>query len=51
MNLFGVLKFKKMGEDFLLNSGLPYTIIRYMAYCCFFFIFFLLDAEKGLHSN
>ncbi|CAN6444137.1 unnamed protein product [Victoria cruziana] len=28
MNLFGVLKFKKMGEDFVRNSGLPYTIIR-----------------------
>ncbi|XP_059430827.1 sanguinarine reductase isoform X1 [Corylus avellana] len=28
MNLFGVLKFKKMGEDFLRNSGLPFTIIR-----------------------
>lgn len=28
MNLFGVLKYKKMGEDFLRNSGLPYTIIR-----------------------
>ncbi|XP_058107144.1 uncharacterized protein At5g02240 [Magnolia sinica] len=28
MNLFGVLKFKKMGEDFVRSSGLPYTIIR-----------------------
>ncbi|WOL00537.1 hypothetical protein Cni_G09250 [Canna indica] len=28
MNLFGVLKFKKMGEDFVQNSGLPFTIIR-----------------------
>ncbi|KAB1228012.1 hypothetical protein CJ030_MR1G006785 [Morella rubra] len=28
MNLFGVLKFKRMGEDFLRNSGLPFTIIR-----------------------
>ncbi|KAK7858942.1 uncharacterized protein CFP56_009647 [Quercus suber] len=28
MNLFGVLKFKRMGEDFLCNSGLPFTIIR-----------------------
>lgn len=28
MNLFGVLKYKKMGEDFVRNSGLPYTIIR-----------------------
>ncbi|KAK1294384.1 Uncharacterized protein QJS10_CPA16g01085 [Acorus calamus] len=28
MNLFGVLKFKKMGEDFVRNSGLPFTIIR-----------------------
>nr|VDC83901.1 unnamed protein product [Brassica rapa] len=28
MNLFGVLKFKKMGEDFLRESGLPFTIIR-----------------------
>lgn len=28
MNLFGVLKYKKMGEDFLQNSGLPFTIIR-----------------------
>uniref|UniRef100_A0A0C9S9D8 TSA: Wollemia nobilis Ref_Wollemi_Transcript_1135_1515 transcribed RNA sequence n=1 Tax=Wollemia nobilis TaxID=56998 RepID=A0A0C9S9D8_9CONI len=28
MNLFGVLKFKKMGEDFLRRSGIPFTIIR-----------------------
>ncbi|KAE8691669.1 NAD(P)-binding Rossmann-fold superfamily protein isoform 2 [Hibiscus syriacus] len=28
MNLFGVLKYKKKGEDFLRNSGLPFTIIR-----------------------
>uniref|UniRef100_A0A803KMB7 NAD(P)-binding domain-containing protein n=1 Tax=Chenopodium quinoa TaxID=63459 RepID=A0A803KMB7_CHEQI len=28
MNLFGVLKYKKMGEDFLCDSGIPYTIIR-----------------------
>ncbi|XP_077218854.1 NAD(P)-binding Rossmann-fold superfamily protein [Tasmannia lanceolata] len=28
MNLFGVLKFKKMGEDFVCTSGLPFTIIR-----------------------
>lgn len=28
MNLFGVLKYKKMGEEFLQNSGFPYTIIR-----------------------
>ncbi|CAH8387458.1 unnamed protein product [Eruca vesicaria subsp. sativa] len=28
MNLFGVLKYKKKGEDFLRESGLPYTIIR-----------------------
>ncbi|KAJ6315615.1 hypothetical protein OIU78_018979 [Salix suchowensis] len=28
MNLFGVLKYKKMGEDFVLKSGLPFTIIR-----------------------
>nr|XP_015868999.2 uncharacterized protein At2g37660, chloroplastic-like [Ziziphus jujuba var. spinosa] len=28
MNLFGVLKYKKMGEDFLEKSGLPFTIIR-----------------------
>ncbi|KAJ9535880.1 hypothetical protein OSB04_un000968 [Centaurea solstitialis] len=28
MNLFGVLKYKKMGEDFVRNFGLPYTIIR-----------------------
>ncbi|KAL8204523.1 hypothetical protein R6Q57_010146 [Mikania cordata] len=28
MNLFGVLKYKKMGEDFVIKSGLPYTIIR-----------------------
>ncbi|KAG9443633.1 hypothetical protein H6P81_014973 [Aristolochia fimbriata] len=28
MNLFGVLKFKKMGEDFVRKSGLPFTIIR-----------------------
>ncbi|KAG4379954.1 hypothetical protein GLYMA_16G082200v4 [Glycine max] len=28
MNLFGVLKYKKMGEDFLRRSGIPFTIIR-----------------------
>ncbi|ONK73375.1 uncharacterized protein A4U43_C04F30710 [Asparagus officinalis] len=28
MNLIGVLKFKKMEEDFIRSSGLPYTIIR-----------------------
>ncbi|XP_068659968.1 uncharacterized protein At5g02240 isoform X2 [Aristolochia californica] len=28
MNLFGVLKFKKMGEDFVRKSGFPFTIIR-----------------------
>ncbi|MBA0858207.1 hypothetical protein Goshw_022814 [Gossypium schwendimanii] len=28
MNLFGVLKYKKKGEDFLCESGLPFTIIR-----------------------
>ncbi|KAH9741577.1 NAD(P)-bd dom domain-containing protein [Citrus sinensis] len=28
MNLFGVLKYKKMGEDFVQKSGLPFTIIR-----------------------
>ncbi|KAJ7964124.1 NAD(P)-binding Rossmann-fold superfamily protein [Quillaja saponaria] len=28
MNLFGVLKYKKMGEEFLRESGLPFTIIR-----------------------
>lgn len=28
MNLFGVLKYKKMGEDFLRESGIPFTIIR-----------------------
>ncbi|XVF19337.1 hypothetical protein REPUB_Repub11eG0102000 [Reevesia pubescens] len=28
MNLFGVLKYKKKGEDFLRESGLPFTIIR-----------------------
>lgn len=30
MNLFGVLKYKKMGEDFVINSGFPYTIIRFV---------------------
>jgi hypothetical protein len=28
MNLFGVLKYKKMAEDFVQNSGIPFTIIR-----------------------
>ncbi|CAI9091773.1 OLC1v1026884C1 [Oldenlandia corymbosa var. corymbosa] len=28
MNLFGVLKYKKLGEDFVRNSGFPFTIIR-----------------------
>lgn len=29
MNLFGVLKYKKMGEDFVRDSGIPFTIIRF----------------------
>ncbi|KAJ3670854.1 hypothetical protein LUZ60_008280 [Juncus effusus] len=28
LNLFGVLKYKKMGEDFVRNSGIPFTILR-----------------------
>ncbi|XP_052185121.1 sanguinarine reductase isoform X1 [Diospyros lotus] len=28
MNLFGVLKYKKMGEDVVCSSGFPFTIIR-----------------------
>ncbi|TVU47015.1 hypothetical protein EJB05_06591 [Eragrostis curvula] len=28
MNLFGVLKYKKMAEDFVQSSGIPFTIIR-----------------------
>ncbi|KAH7314502.1 hypothetical protein KP509_21G005600 [Ceratopteris richardii] len=28
MNLFGVLKYKKMGEEYLCKSGIPFTIIR-----------------------
>ncbi|KAI4368637.1 hypothetical protein MLD38_017172 [Melastoma candidum] len=28
MNLFGVLKYKKMGEDFVRKSGIPFTILR-----------------------
>ncbi len=28
LNLFGVLYAKKQGEDYLINSGIPYTIIR-----------------------
>eukprot|EP00250_Pteridium_aquilinum_P003971 c14228_g1_i1 orf=114-1169(+) len=28
MNLFGVLKYKKMGEAYLCESGIPFTIIR-----------------------
>ncbi len=28
LNLFGVLKYKRMGEQALEASGLPYTIIR-----------------------
>lgn len=28
MNFFGVLKFKKMGEEFLQSSGIAFTIIR-----------------------
>lgn len=36
MNLFGVLKYKKMGEDFLQNSGIPFTIIRHVEdFVCF----------------
>jgi hypothetical protein len=33
MNLFGVLKYKKMGEDHLKNSGVPFTIIRSVSVC------------------
>lgn len=39
MNLFGVLKYKKMGEDFVRNSGLPYTIIRYLAISVLYLVF------------
>lgn len=35
MNLFGVLKYKKMAEDFVQNSGIPFTIIRYCAHKSF----------------
>lgn len=35
MNLFGVLKYKKMAEDFLQSSGLPFTIIRYGESCTY----------------
>lgn len=42
MNLFGVLKYKKMGEDFVQNSGLPFTIIRCVM------IILLLQAEWGV---
>lgn len=28
MNLFGVLKYKRMGEDYLCKSGIPFTIVR-----------------------
>ncbi|XRB01162.1 NAD(P)-bd_dom domain-containing protein [Pycnococcus provasolii] len=28
LNAFGVLKYKKMGEDEVKNSGLPYTLLR-----------------------
>lgn len=28
MNLFGVLKYKKMGEDFVRESGIPFTVVR-----------------------
>jgi hypothetical protein len=31
MNLFGVLKYKKMAEDFVRNSGIPFTIIRFVS--------------------
>jgi len=31
MNLFGVLKYKKMAEDFVCNSGIPFTIIRFIS--------------------
>ncbi|KAK8445890.1 hypothetical protein SEVIR_9G404000v4 [Setaria viridis] len=32
MNLFGVLKYKKMAEDFVRSSGIPFTIIRFILY-------------------
>lgn len=38
MNLFGVLKYKKMGEDFVRNSGLPFTIIRSVTPNCYLFL-------------
>ena len=28
LNLFGVLKFKRKGEQTLMTSGLPYTVLR-----------------------
>jgi uncharacterized protein YbjT (DUF2867 family) len=28
LNLFGVLKFKRKGEQTLMASGLPYTVLR-----------------------
>ena len=28
LNLFGVLKFKRKGEQTLMTAGLPYTVLR-----------------------
>lgn len=49
MNLFGVLKYKKMGEDFLCSSGLPFTIIRSVTLD--FVSFAQLSCDKSYESS
>lgn len=46
MNLFGVLKFKKMGEDFVRGSGFPFTIIRFMLQVILLFSYCLLTSSS-----
>lgn len=48
MNLFGVLKYKKMGEDFVRNSGIPFTIIRYVTPNFFSFFSHLLHFDNSV---
>lgn len=51
MNLFGVLKYKKMGEEFVRNSGIPYTIIRFEYLFPNGGRFFIVKALFGFHKN
>lgn len=48
MNLFGVLKYKKMGEDYLRNSGFPFTIIRYICSLDVPFLLYIVQAGSQI---